>query len=64
VGVDETVTFTLFVAGRGVFVPDDLQRHRIFIVGTQSGRVVGEASAALKMTSGLAERPQGRNASH
>ena len=47
---NQTVFFAVFAVGQGVNIPYDPANSRIFILAKQAGTPVGEASAAVKMT--------------
>ena len=49
---NETVTFSVFVKGNGTAIPYDPANMRIYLLAMQRGTTVGEASAAVKMTTG------------
>ena len=49
---NETVTFSVFVKGNGTAIPYDPANMRIYLLTMQRGTTVGEASAAVKMTTG------------
>ena len=47
---NQIVTFAIYAAGQGTLIPYDPANSRVFILSRQSTTVVGEASAAVKIT--------------
>jgi hypothetical protein len=48
VAANQTVTFSVFIQGKGTPIPFDPANSRVFIIGTQGATPVGEAGAAIR----------------